>query len=185
MLTSPMCENACGKLPTSRPAPDVVLLREQAEVVAERQQPLEHLDRLVQLAEQHQVVDEPERAEEERALARRQAVDRGRLLVVDVALDEAVLVELRCGPARACPRTAGRRREEADQRDRQEARVDALRAVPPDERVELRVEALLHHLRVDLLPHLAPAVDRPVALELLDGDHARGRTPPTPSPSSA
>ena len=47
------------------------LLREQADVVAKREQPLEQLLRLVELAEQDEVVDEPERAEEERPLAGR------------------------------------------------------------------------------------------------------------------
>ena len=76
VLTSPMCENACGKLPTSRFELRVVLLREQPEVVAEREQPLEHLVASSSSPEQDEVVDEPERAEEERALAGRQAVDR-------------------------------------------------------------------------------------------------------------
>ena len=48
----------------------VVLLGEQAELVPEREQALEHLPRLVELAEEDEVVDEPEGAEEERALAR-------------------------------------------------------------------------------------------------------------------
>ena len=68
----------------------VVLLREQAEVVAEREQALEHLARLVELAEQDEVVHEPEGAEEERALSRRQPVDVLDLLVVAVALHEPV-----------------------------------------------------------------------------------------------
>ena len=80
--------------------------------------------RLVELAEQDQAVDEPERAEEERALARRQAVDRLGLLVVAVALHEAVRRQL--APHRldraAHARVVGR--QEADERDHQQARVE-------------------------------------------------------------
>ena len=43
VLTSPMCENACGKLPTSRLGDGVVLLGQQADVVAQPEQPLEQL----------------------------------------------------------------------------------------------------------------------------------------------
>ena len=41
MLTSATWEKACGKLPTRRPGLRVVLLGQQADVVAQRQQPLE------------------------------------------------------------------------------------------------------------------------------------------------
>ena len=39
--------NACGKLPTRRPAREVVLLGEQTDIVTKREQPLEHLPRVV------------------------------------------------------------------------------------------------------------------------------------------
>ena len=59
----------------------VVLLREQAEVVAQAEQPREQLARLVDAAEQREVGREPERAGQEDALARRQPVDLDVLLV--------------------------------------------------------------------------------------------------------
>src|ERR1700722_13956354 len=55
----------------------VVLLGEQSDIVAQGEQPLEHRRPLVVLAEQGQIVDEPEAAGEKRPLARRQAVDAG------------------------------------------------------------------------------------------------------------
>src|SRR5262245_52925962 len=54
----------------------VVLFGEQANVVPEREQVLEHLARFVDAAEQREVVYVPEAAREERALAWRQAIFR-------------------------------------------------------------------------------------------------------------
>ena len=51
------------------------LLGEQAEIVRERDHVLEHFSRGVDVAPADQVVDSPERADAEGALARRQAVD--------------------------------------------------------------------------------------------------------------
>ena len=76
VLTRPMCENACGKLPTRRPSRGSYSSESRPRSLRSAEQPLEQLLRLVELAEQDEVVDEPEGAEEERALARRQAVDR-------------------------------------------------------------------------------------------------------------
>ena len=60
----------------------VVLLGEKAEVVAQREQPLEELHRFVVAADEMQVVGQPERTGEEGALATRQSVDVVRLLRV-------------------------------------------------------------------------------------------------------
>src|SRR5437868_10722608 len=146
----------------------VVLLREQAEVGAEREQPLEELPRLVEPALEREVVDEPERARQEDALAGRQAVDRLRLVVRAVALDEAVADELALDRRHRAdhPRVVGR--QKADERDHEQARIDALRAVEADERVELGVESAPEHLVVDLGPHLTPPLDRAGAAEALD-----------------
>ena len=38
---SDTCENACGKFPSRRLPAGLVLLREQAKIVAQRQEPLE------------------------------------------------------------------------------------------------------------------------------------------------
>src|SRR5919201_6685914 len=53
----------------------VVLLRDQTEVVRQREKAFEQRVRLVVPPEQLETVDEPERAREENALARGQAVD--------------------------------------------------------------------------------------------------------------
>ena len=74
-----------------------------------------------------------------------------RLLVVPVPEHEAVLHQL--APNRleraAHPRIVGR--QEPEERDRQQARVESLRVVVLDERAELLVVAALEHLRVDLV----------------------------------
>ncbi len=69
----------------------VVLLGQQAHVVAQREQVARTARRPRPSAQQREVVDQPERAGEERALARRQAVDR---LLRAVALDQAVVGQL-------------------------------------------------------------------------------------------
>src|ERR671931_264589 len=146
-----------------------VLLREQAEVGAKREQPLEELPRLVEPALEREVVDEPEGARQEDALAGRQAVDRHGLVVGAVALHEAVADELPLDRRHRADHARVVGRQEADERDHEQARVEALRAVEADEGVELGVESLAEHLVVDLRPHPAPPVDRPAAVEALDG----------------
>ena len=74
----------------------VVFLGEQADVVAEVEQPLEQLARLVVPALQRQHLDEPERAGEEDALAGGQPVD--------------VAVVVRAGSGSTSPSTVSSRR---------------------------------------------------------------------------
>jgi hypothetical protein len=72
-------------------AADVVLLREQPEVVAERDEPLEQRARLGHAAIERERADEPERARQELPLVAREAVvGLGRR----VAGDEVVAAEL-------------------------------------------------------------------------------------------
>ena len=99
-------------------------------------------------------------------------MDRLCLLVVDVPLDEAVADEgsLDRGDRADHPRVVGR--QEADERDHEQARVEPLGAVEADEGVELGVEPLAKHLLVDLGADLAPAVGRAAAAEPLDRLHA-------------
>ena len=59
-------------------------------------------------------------------------------------------------------------RQEPDQRQQQQARVQLLAAVGLDEGAELGVEALRADLAVDPLAQRAPAVDRALEPELLD-----------------
>ena len=75
-------------LPLAR---DVVLLCEQAEVVAQAEQPLEQRARLVDAAVERERVDQPERAGQELAFVARQPVVG---LGGRVARDEAVAPEL-------------------------------------------------------------------------------------------
>ena len=78
MFTSARCVNAWGKFPSSRPACGSYSSDDQAEVVAEVDQPPEELVRLVVAAEQLVAVAQPERARQEHAFARRQPVGAGR-----------------------------------------------------------------------------------------------------------
>ena len=81
--------NACGKLPSWRPRAGSYSSDEQADVVAEVEQPLEQLARLVVPALPREHLGEPERARQEDALAGRQPVDLA-LAVREVAQHEAV-----------------------------------------------------------------------------------------------
>ena len=88
---SARCENACGKLPRWRPVVGVELLGVEAERRGDPQQPLHQVARPLQLADDRERRDEPERADQERALLAREAVVG---LVGPVAEDEAVLGQL-------------------------------------------------------------------------------------------
>ena len=59
VLISAMCVSACGKLPVWRPAPRIVLLGQQAEIVGDRDHAGKQLLRLVDLARQHIGVRQP------------------------------------------------------------------------------------------------------------------------------
>ncbi len=86
----------------------VVLLRNQAEVVAEADEPREELFRLVAAADQGEIRCEPERARQEDPLARREPVDLDVLLVGLVACDQTVPVERRGRLRRPFRSPAGR-----------------------------------------------------------------------------
>ena len=171
MLTRPTCENACGKLPSRRLRRRVVLLGEQADVVGERRRSrCEQRARLVAAAEHAQVVGQPEAAGEERALARRQAVDR---LVRAVAQHQAVDRELALdrrdgGHARADRRPAG---------SRSAGSAAGWRRAPPSRSTARSsracgVEAARADVGVDARAQLAPALDRPGEAEVLGHLHA-------------
>ena len=85
--------NACGKFPSWRPVLRVVLLREETDVVPQREQPLEQLLRLLAAPLEREHLDEPERAGEEDAFARRQPVDVP-VLLRPVSEHESVVREL-------------------------------------------------------------------------------------------
>ena len=75
VLTNAMWLRACGKFPSWRAPAGIVFLRQQADVVAQREQPLEQRLRLLARPCSDEAVGQPEAAGQERALARRQAVD--------------------------------------------------------------------------------------------------------------
>ena len=148
MLSSATCEKACGKLPTCRFEPRIVFLGEQADVVAQREQPLEQAPRVVVAAEQHVVVGQPEAAGEERAFAGGQSVV-GRVAVVaqHEAVDEQVLLDRRDRAAHA--RIVGR--QKADERN--DAAGSASSSFDPyacTNALSSRVEAVRADVGVDL-----------------------------------
>jgi hypothetical protein len=144
------------------PAGDrVVFLREQTDVVRQSDEPLEERMCVVVPAEQLVAVAEPERAREEHTLAARQPV--GIVGVVRaVAEHEAVPEQLALDRLDRPADARIRSRQEADEWDQQEARVELRRAVRLRERAELLVEALLADLSVDPLTQVAPVLDAAV-----------------------
>ena len=95
----------------------VVLLRDEAEVVTEPEQPLVQLDRLVVATLLVEDGGEPERAREEHAFARREAVDVRVLLVRSVALDESAADELGLDRAHGADDALVGRGQEPDERE--------------------------------------------------------------------
>jgi hypothetical protein len=69
------CENACGKFPTCRFRSWIVFFREQAHIVAKRQQAFEQGARFRVAVLQRVVVGEPETAGKEDAFSRRKTVN--------------------------------------------------------------------------------------------------------------
>ena len=167
MLTSARCVNACGKLPSWRRAAGSYSSDEQADVVAQVEQPLEQLAGLVVPPLQRERVGEPERARQEHALAGREAVD-GAVAPRPVAEHEAVRPSARAGSRRPSTRTAGRSAARNPTSGiRSSARVELVGAVRLRERLLALAPRALEHLGVDLVAERAPAVDRPVEAELL------------------
>ena len=111
----------------------VVLLGQQPDIVAQRQQPLEQLARLVAAADQREVVGQPERA-------RRNAPSPGGSPSTPSRRRSCSAARSRRSSssrsiASTVPRTRGSSaRQEADQRDHQQARVELARAVVLGER---------------------------------------------------
>jgi hypothetical protein len=155
---------------------DVVLLGEQADVVAERKQPLEDRQGLVASAHQHQAVGVPVGRHQERAFTGRQAVDAA--VVGLVALHEAVDGQLAPDGVDGAHDARIVGWQEADERNHQKAGVERGGVVGLHERMSAGVVALLAHLGMDLVALRAPLVDRTVAPVLLDrGDRPVGRHP--------
>ena len=123
---NPRCENACGKLPIIRFVSVSYSSEKHADVVLQATETLEELARFLLAADEREVVDQPERGQEERALAGREAVDRV-LVGGRVALHEPVDHQLALdGVDRADDPRIGRR-EEPDAGEHEQARVELIR----------------------------------------------------------
>ena len=127
---------------------DVVLLGEEPEVVPQAQQPLIQLARLVDPPAERQRPDEPERAGQELPLVPWKAVVG---VFRRVARHEAVAGQVALDRLDGPDHALVVRRQEADHRDDQRARVELLRAVVLGERAALGVVAALADLVVDLV----------------------------------
>ena len=134
--------------------PGVILLGEEPEVVADRQEALEQRFRVGEATHHRVVVDEPEAADQECGLVAGQAVDAG---VGRVAVDEAVAGQpaLDRGDRRQHARIVGR--QEAHVRDQQHARVERVGAVRLRERADALVVPARQQVGADVLAQRAPA----------------------------
>ena len=139
----------------------IILLRDQTDIVADADQPLDQRTRLLAAVQADEVVGIPERAGQERALVAGQPV-RGLVLGV-VAQHEAVPHQGAADRVDGADYARIILRQEAHMGDQQQARVEALRAVGLHEAVQLRIEPLGADLGVDLVADLAPARHRHVA----------------------
>src|SRR5712691_2602591 len=142
----------------------VVLLGEQADVVAQVEQSLEQLARLLDVALQREHVREPERARQEHALARRQPVlDLGGPVAQNESVDDQLAPDRVDGGDEA----RIRRGQKADQRHQEDARVELVRVERLRERLLLLAPGAREYFSADLVAQLPPALDRPFAPELL------------------
>ena len=150
VLTSEMCEKACGKLPTRRLATGSYSSESKPTSFP---QVLEQTDRragvVLVAARSAQVIREPERARQECAFASREAVDVAGALGV-VAEHEAVM-----GEAAWFDRLLGAddawivRRQKAHEWDHQDAGVERFGAVVLGEGVALCIKANQENLLLD------------------------------------
>ena len=155
-----------GEVANQTLSASVVFLREQADVVAQADQPLKQALRVRAASDQEIGVGEPEATGKEGAFAGRQAV-LGRGSVVpkhEPAVQELSLDGL---DSALDARVVGW--QEADLRDQQRARIQQAAVVLLGERAKIRVERPPADLLVDLRADPAPAVDRAVETERLDG----------------
>ena len=170
-----MCERACGKLPSCRPRARVVLLGEQAHVVAQRRAAARRAR-----APRRGGPAAPgcRRARTSRRGTRpRRAAGRRRRDSVSVAQHEAVLHQLALDRGDGAAHARVVRRQEADQRHQQQARVEVARAVGLHEGVAAGSKPLAADVGVDGVAR-ARASDRtgPRSPNCLGTLAPRGRT---------
>src|SRR5437899_1786217 len=148
----------------------VVRLRQQADVIAQAQEPLDEGVGARDLTCIGVRTSEPETAYEDGSLSGREAVDalaivnRGGRIAANVdVVDQQLALDGRDGRQHAWIVPG----QKTDVRDQQQSRIHGGRAVVLRERSELFVPALLEDLVAYAVPELAPAVDRPLETELL------------------
>src|SRR5580698_4102369 len=135
---------------------DVVLLGEQAEVVAQGEQAIEEAARVVGAADGFEATDHPETAGEEDAFAGRQAVlDLFGVVAKNEASGHEIALNRFDGAADAVVGGG----EKADDGHEQKRRIELFCAVEADEAVELLVEGLMAHFLVDGVANLLPLLD--------------------------
>ena len=156
-----------GKVADEPTRDRVVLLGQQPEVVAQVEEALEELARIVVTTQQRQAVGHPERAGQEGALSAGESVDLARVGGA-VAEDEVPFDELPLDGLDRPPHPRVSRREETHQRDHQQAGIERIGPVVLGERPLHGVESLFAHLVVDFGPDLPPPLDRALLVVLLD-----------------
>src|ERR671930_444812 len=154
-----------GKIPEEPLAGDTVQLGQLADVVSQLEHAREHSLGVVVAAEQMETLREPERADEEGAFARREAVVE---LLAAIASDEPVLDEIRLDRLDRRPHALLVRRKKTDERQPQQAGIDLVPSVDAREAPAPLVEALRQDVFPDLVAEPLPRVDRPVLPMLLD-----------------
>src|SRR5580704_1242432 len=133
----------------------VVFLCQQAEIVAEPEQPFEKAAGLGSPALQNVIIGEPEAAGQKSPFPWRQPIDplAGIVAQHEPVDDQALFDRLdRADHARV----GGR--QKAHERQQQKARIERLRAVGLDKTAELAIERLLADVGMDLVAQLAPAL---------------------------
>ncbi len=130
-------------------------LRVQANVISVGERLLQDEPRFFQPAGFRETLHQPERAGAEAALGRREAVVRG---IFSVPVDEAVAGQLPLETLQGREPAGIGWADELDQRHQQQRRVHGLAAVVLDEALSPGIPTLLHHLLVDGVPLLYPAI---------------------------
>src|SRR5215470_16851268 len=139
------------------PRMGIVFFREQADVVAERQQAFEQCGCFGVAVLQRVIVGQPEAAGKKYALSRRETVDAS---LGAIAEHEAVDDELLLDGGKGAAHSRIIRRQEPHDRHQQQARVELTAAEALREGVAAAVESLLANGRVHVVAQLPPTLER-------------------------
>src|SRR6266852_7781097 len=135
----------------------IVLFREQADIIAKRQQAFEQGARFRVAVLQRVVVGKPETAGKEDTFSRRETVDA---CLGSVPQHEAIDHELPLDRRDGAAHTWIVRRQEAHERHQQQARIELAPAEALGEGVAALVESLLANRRVHAIANLSPTLQR-------------------------